>query len=86
MKLERVFNQNNMNQCITNILLKHGKNVVDLMDAIEDSTTKDELVRNVNNVVLRGYYRVDRETETYIRLVMDLFATNKSYLQVSKEG
>lgn len=43
--------------------------VMDLYDAVEDSKTSDELVRNINRLKLvAGVFSVDRETTEYVRL------------------
>lgn len=58
---------------LSNICHGNGINdyatVMDLYDAVEDSETAEDLVRNVNSLKLvAGKFFIDRETAEYVRL------------------
>ena len=61
-----------------------GASVMDLCDAVEDSNTAAELVRNINALDLLRDFTLDRETATYVRLKSVDTCGNVSYLIVEK--
>ncbi len=66
--------------------LYHGDNcnIFAIMDAVEDSTTGAELVKNLNALKLFSKFTLERETDEYVRLVtVDCFA-KKHYLKADK--
>lgn len=61
-----------------------GSTVTDIYDAIEESPTAAELVRNINALDLLRDFTLDRETATYVRLKSVDRCGNVSYLIVNK--
>ena len=65
MKKAKFFNKSNIPLAWSNDF----DNVMDVYDAIEDSTSAKELVKNVNSVARFLTFSIDRETSEYVRLI-----------------
>lgn len=52
---------------LRNICL-YDANVVDLMDATEDSNTAEEFEQNISKLHIRGTFKIDRVRPQYVRL------------------
>ena len=65
MRKAKFFNKSNIPLAWSNDF----DNVMDVYDAIEDSTSAKELVKNVNSVARFLTFSIDRETSEYVRLI-----------------
>lgn len=77
-------NGSGMREAISNMYWK-GCDYTMIEDVVEDATTADELMRGLNSLDLFYKFRLDRETETYVRLVGQDGMGNKHYFRAEKE-
>ena len=77
MKNARFFNKRNIPLAWSNDF----DNVEHLHDAIEDSTSARELVKNVNSVSRFLTFSIDRETKEYVRLISHDWLGNVRYIK-----
>ena len=69
MKNIKYFNHNNTPCALSNLLgLRRDITVQDILDVVEDSKTAQDLERGINSMDLTRKFKVDRVTETYVRL------------------
>lgn len=53
---------------LTNLYFRNESSVIEIQDAVEDSSTAEELAVNLNKLDLFEKFTVDRVTKTYARL------------------
>ena len=91
MKNARLSTARGISLSLRNIIYGNGNDdyatMADFMDALEDSTTADELVRNLNRIKLVGFYNptIDRDTPNYVRLKAKDGMGNIHYMVVNKD-
>ena len=56
-------------ESLTNLYLADNCTIMDIYDAIEDSSTGAELVKKMNALKLFSKFTLDRETSEYVRLI-----------------
>lgn len=72
-------------EALSNLCYDVRCTVIDIEDAVEDSSTSEELLRNINNLKLFDKFSLDRETDKYVRLISVDCWGNKHYLVVQKD-
>lgn len=53
---------------LSNLYFRNESSVIEIQDAVEDSSTADELAANLNRLDLFEKFTVDRVTGVYVRL------------------
>ena len=71
-------------ESLTNLYFGENCSVVNIQDAIEDSTTGAELVKKMNALKLFSKFTLDRETSEYVRLVTTDCFGKKHYFRAEK--
>lgn len=71
-------------EALSNMLWGNRCTVEDVYDAAEDSKTGEEFERNINRLKLLYTFRLDRETDSYIRLKAQDRLGNIRYLKKYK--
>ena len=73
-----------INENLTSLYFKDNCSVIKIIDAIEESSTGEELSANLNKLKLFSKFYPDRETAEYARvLTVDAFG-NRHYLKAEK--
>lgn len=78
-------NSNGAMESLSNICLDSRCTRLQIEDAVEDSTTSEELIKNINHLKLFAKFSLDRETDKYVRLVMTDPWGDKKYLVAQKD-
>lgn len=68
MKDAKFFNSDNIPLALSNLYFRDECTVTEILDAVEDSKTAEELAERLNNLKLFEKFVVDRKTDKYIRL------------------
>ena len=58
--------------------------VITIYDAVEDSSTGEKLMKNLNKLKLLQKFTIDREKPDYVRLVTTDYLGKRHYLIASK--
>lgn len=66
---------------LTNLYFRNESSVIEIQDAVEDSSTADELAANLNKLDLFEKFTVDRVTDTYARLKSKDYCGNIHYFK-----
>lgn len=85
MKNPRLMTATGIPEAMSNLCYHGGSKVMDIYDAVEDSSTAQELVQNLNRLNIFRPFRLDRETDKYVRLKVEDCLGNASYLTADKE-
>lgn len=84
MKNPELITANGLKEELSIMFHKDNCNVIEILDATEDSVTGLELVENLNKLRLFSRFRLDRETAEYARLItIDCFG-NTHYFKAWK--
>lgn len=68
MRDARYFNGSNITLAISNLYSGKRCSVVQILDAVEDSKTAEELVDRLNSFDILEKFTIDRTTNEYVRL------------------
>ena len=81
MKNPKLTTENGINEALANMIMYRTRcSTEDILDAVEDSRTGEELVKRLNHLPLFERWVVDRETETRVRLkATDCFGNTKYF-------
>ena len=71
-------------EALSNLWYGNSCDIASFRDAVEDSRTGAEMVRNLGRLDLLRKFRLDRETDTRIRLKSTDTLGNVSYLIITK--
>ena len=69
MRKPEIMDRNGNPENLSIMFHKENCSVIAIHDATEDSTTGTELVEKLNNLRLFSRFKLDRETNEYVRLV-----------------
>ena len=73
-----------VNENLASLYFKNNCSVIKIIDAVEESSTGEELAANLNKLKLFSKFTPDRETAEYARvLTVDAFG-NQHYLKAEK--
>ncbi|MBQ7577545.1 MAG: hypothetical protein IJT21_04655 [Synergistaceae bacterium] len=72
------------NENIASLYYKDNCSVIKIVNAVEESSTGEELSANLNKLKLFSKFYPDRETADYARVVMTDPFGNKHYLKAEK--
>ena len=59
-------------------------NVITIYDTVEESSSSEELVANLNKLKILNKFALNRETPEYVRLVTTDYLGNRHYLIAKK--
>lgn len=68
MRDARYFDRGNITLAMSNLYYGNKCSVVQILDAVEDSKTAEELVDRLNGLDLLEKFTIDRTTDKYVRL------------------
>lgn len=84
MRNPELFTTDGEAESLTNLYLSDNCSVMNIYDAIEDSSTGAELVKKMNALKLFSKFILDRETDEYVRLVTTDCFGKRHYFKVQK--
>lgn len=85
MKNPRLKTSTGIPESLSNLWYCNECSIAQIEDAVEDSNTGEELMRNLNNLNLFRKFTLDRETDTKVRLKSVDSLGNISYFEATKE-
>ena len=86
MKNARLVYGNRVPESLSNLYWRGDCTDFDILDVVEDATTADELIDGLNGLKLFYKFKLDRETDSYVRLVSEDDLGNRHYLKAWKEA
>ena len=84
MKNPELFTANGNPESLSSLYNNDNCSVIAIQDAIEDSRTGEELVKNMNKLKLLYKFGLDRETPEYVRLSGTDYLGNRHYFKAEK--
>lgn len=76
---------NGIREALSNLWYGNECSIVEIEDAVADSTTGNELMTKLNAMNLFHKFTLDRETDTMVRLKYVDYIGNVSYFEATKE-